>query len=211
MAADTGHNIPNPTDVMKWASTQPFTNILLILILGAIAWVSHHVLTVSVPSHLQQIQDGYERIEKANREDRALIIQQYDKWFEYIQKRNGDPTGRIEPENIIPELWRSYEKNSSEFSSVMGARGIAHAPFNETVEGPEEARIVAITTPEGIVVTWRDSSDGGVAAMQRRGTRSEKRGVEEGGGNGRRGGRPVDVSEAQRGKLLEFARSKQVF
>ena len=210
MASDSGPHIPNPTDVMKWASTQPFTNILLILILGAIAWVSHHVLTVSVPSHLQQIQDGYERIEKANREDRALIIQQYDKWFEYIQKR-GDTTGRVTPENIIPELWRSHEKSNSEFSSVVGARGIAHAPFDETVEGQEEARIVAITTPEGIVVTWRDSSDGGVAAMQRRGTGSQKRGVAEGGGNGGRGSSPVNVSEAERRKLLEFAKSNRVF
>jgi hypothetical protein len=211
MASDSGPHIPNPTDVMKWAKTQPFTNILLILILGAIAWVSHHLLTVSVPSHLQQIQDGYERIDKVNREDRALIIQQYDKWFEYIQKRNGDPTGQVTPENIIPELWRSHERDNSGFSSVVGARGIAHSPFNETAEGPEKSNIVEITTPEGIVVTWRDSSDGGVAAMHGSAARSQKRGVEESSGRGRRGNSTVDSSEKERGRLLEFAKSKQVF
>jgi hypothetical protein len=158
MASDSGHNIPNPSDVMKWASTQPFTNILLILILGAIAWVSHHVLTVSVPSHLQQIQDGYERIEKANREDRALIIQQYDKWFEYIQKRNGDPTGRVTPENIIPELWRSYERDTSGFSSVVGARGISHRAFDGQAEVKTSGSTTEVITPKGTKVSWSSDS-----------------------------------------------------
>jgi hypothetical protein len=160
MAADTGHNIPNPTDVMKWASTQPFTNILLILILGAIAWVSHHVLTVSVPSHLQQIQDGYERIEKANREDRALIIQQYDKWFEFIQKRH-DSTGQVTPENIIPELWRSHEKSNSEFSSVVGARGIAWVDLQTDARvntDPHFERQIRVEIPDGTVVSWNGNS-----------------------------------------------------
>jgi hypothetical protein len=208
MAADSGHNIPNPSDVMKWASTQPFTNILLILILGAIAWVSHHVLTVSVPSHLQQIQDGYERIEKANREDRALIIQQYDKWFEFIQKRNGDPTGRVTPENIIPELWRSYERDTSGFSSVVGARGIAHSPFDAATEGQEEARIVAITTPEGTVVRWHNSTHVRIeAGLQASGRSGVRQGSEKSG----RGGSAANACETQLGRLLEFAKRNTVF
>jgi hypothetical protein len=137
-----------------------------------------------------------------------LIIQQYDKWFEYIQKRNGDPTGRVTPENIIPELWRSYERDTSGFSSVVGARGIAHSPFDAAAEGPEEARIVEITTPEGIVVTWHNNTDVRVeAGLQASGRSRVRQGSEKSG----RGGGAVNACETQLGRLREFAKSNRVF
>ena len=193
--------------LLKWASGQPFNNLLLILILGAFAWVSHHVLTVSVPAHLQQIQDGYERIEKSSSEDRMLIIEQYDKWFDFIQKsKTGDSTGHVAPENIIEELWNQSNESNDNFSSVVGARGIAHSPLDAAAEGWEQAHIVSITTPEGTVVTWNDS--GRVTARLQA---SGRRRVKKSSGESRRSSGAFDASKTQPGILSEFAKSNSVF
>lgn len=73
-----------PQLVAEWASGQPFTNVLLAALLSMIAWLGYYSITVAIPEHLQQIQQGYERIDADDRADRASIRDQYEKWIEKL-------------------------------------------------------------------------------------------------------------------------------
>lgn len=135
-----------PVDMKKaaiaWVAGQPFNNVLLILILGSGLWACHYALTVAVPAHLKQIQEGYERIEESNSRDRNMIIQQYDKWFNAIQKRDdGHNTGGISPTQIFEQVWSSGNEHSGIFGQQIAIQG-----FGQGFQIPEE---IAIETAGG--------------------------------------------------------------
>lgn len=52
--------------VATWLSAQPITNVLLILQLAMAAGGFYAAAKYWIPLHLQQIQNGYERIEKSH-------------------------------------------------------------------------------------------------------------------------------------------------
>jgi len=64
--------------VATWLTGQSFNNVLLLLILVAIGWGGKYAGTVAIPTHLKQIQDGYETIDSRHREERSELRQQYD-------------------------------------------------------------------------------------------------------------------------------------
>lgn len=50
-------------DLITWLQGQSFNNILLLTILTCIAYGSYWLATVAIPSHLSQIQKGYEELQ----------------------------------------------------------------------------------------------------------------------------------------------------
>jgi hypothetical protein len=86
------------SQVISWAAGQPFNNVLLLAILLSIAWSGRFLVTVAIPVHLKQIQDGYqslqnshkeerEREEKLHREERESVLRTYDKWVDRVVER----------------------------------------------------------------------------------------------------------------------------
>ena len=69
-----------------WLLGQPFNNVLLILILFAIAWLGYYGLTTAIPSHLKAIQEGYERLESSHREERASTLSTYKDLLEISRR-----------------------------------------------------------------------------------------------------------------------------
>jgi hypothetical protein len=109
-----------PIAVVKWLSGQPFNNVLLLAILVALGWGTRYAVTVAVPSHLKQIQDGYKEVisevhgkhevERSHlHEERQRILETYDKWFDRIERRDAANTANAKfntsPNyNVKPEL-----------------------------------------------------------------------------------------------------------
>lgn len=80
MMTDDKKNITE--QAVTWITGQSFNNVLLVLILCAIAWGGWYSLTTVIPAHLRQIQQGYETIDNRHREERESTIRTYDKWFD---------------------------------------------------------------------------------------------------------------------------------
>ena len=74
------------SQVLDWAKGQPFNNVMLAAIFGAIVWLGYFALNTAIPTMLKQIQDGYERIEDQHRQERDEQIRVYDKWFERFER-----------------------------------------------------------------------------------------------------------------------------
>ena len=72
---------PITAQVIAWAAGQPFNNVLLLAILCAIGWGGYYTVTVGIPSHLQQIQKGYESLTESHRDEREQTLQLYDRWM----------------------------------------------------------------------------------------------------------------------------------
>lgn len=70
----------------EWLLGQPFNNVLLIMILFAIAWLGYYGLTTAIPSHLRAIQDGYERLEDRHREERTNTLSTYKDLLEISRR-----------------------------------------------------------------------------------------------------------------------------
>ena len=70
----------------EWLLGQPFNNVLLILILFAIAWLGYYGLTTAIPAHLKAIQDGYERLEYRHREERTNTLSAYKDLLEISRR-----------------------------------------------------------------------------------------------------------------------------
>jgi hypothetical protein len=70
---------------VRWLFGQPFNNVLLIAILGAIAWGTRYGVTTAIPAHLKQIQDGYEMLDQSHKDERGELTKIYDKWFDRIE------------------------------------------------------------------------------------------------------------------------------
>ena len=69
------------SQVVSWAAGQPFNNVLLLAILGSIMWGGYFAMTTAIPSHLQQIQTGYEALTNAHREERKELRETYSQWM----------------------------------------------------------------------------------------------------------------------------------
>ena len=69
---------------LKWLFGQPFNNVMLIAIFAGLAWSGHYCVTIAIPAHLQQIQQGYETIDKAHQIERSELRSMYDKWFDRV-------------------------------------------------------------------------------------------------------------------------------
>lgn len=65
---------------VDWLLGQPFNNVLLVAILGSIAYGFYYGVTVAVPAHLQMIQQGYREMEQSHKEERQQTMQMYDRW-----------------------------------------------------------------------------------------------------------------------------------
>jgi hypothetical protein len=72
---------PITSQVIAWAAGQPFNNVLLMAILFSIGWGGYYTMTVGIPSHLQQIQKGYESLTESHRDEREQTQQLYDRWM----------------------------------------------------------------------------------------------------------------------------------
>lgn len=70
------------SQVVSWAAGQPFNNVLLLAILGAIMWGGWFAMTTALPSHLKQIQTGYEALTNAHREERKELRETYGQWMQ---------------------------------------------------------------------------------------------------------------------------------
>lgn len=57
--------------VQKWIFGQPAIVVLLFVFVGMAGWLGRYVVTTGVPAHLQQIQNGYERINAENNQANA--------------------------------------------------------------------------------------------------------------------------------------------
>lgn len=57
----------------EWLTAQSFNNVLLVLILSAIVGGTYYGIKEAIPAHLRTIQDGYDRIDDAHREERKDI------------------------------------------------------------------------------------------------------------------------------------------
>lgn len=71
-----------PSQVLSWAAGQPFNNVLLMAILGAIGWAGYYTVTLAIPAHLKQIQDGYQSLTDAHREERKELRETYGQWMQ---------------------------------------------------------------------------------------------------------------------------------
>lgn len=70
-----------PDRVATWLTGQSFNNVLLVLILAAIAFGGFK----GIPAVLQQIQDGYRELEASHSEERERIMKTYDRWLDRQQ------------------------------------------------------------------------------------------------------------------------------
>jgi len=65
---DTTEPVPQTADIKAmgahWLFGQPATTVLLFLILGGGAWFAKYLIDTAVPKHLEQIQQGYEKVQQ---------------------------------------------------------------------------------------------------------------------------------------------------
>lgn len=69
------------SQVIAWATGQPFNNVLLLAILFAIGWSGYYAVTTAIPKHLEQIQKGYQSLTDAHREERKELRETYGQWM----------------------------------------------------------------------------------------------------------------------------------
>lgn len=62
------------TLVVSWLLSQGVSTVFLAAILGTMAYMGHYAMTIAIPAHLHQIQDGYEKQTALHKE--ALLQQQ---------------------------------------------------------------------------------------------------------------------------------------
>jgi len=72
------------THIIEWAAGQPFNNVLLIVILTSIGWIGHYSMTIAIPSHLKQIQDGYQSLDVSHQKERQQTLETYDRWVDRL-------------------------------------------------------------------------------------------------------------------------------
>lgn len=56
--------------VAMWLTAQSFNNVLLVAILASLIGGTYYAMKEAIPSHLKTIQEGYDRLDAAHREDR---------------------------------------------------------------------------------------------------------------------------------------------
>ena len=83
---------------VEWAKGQPFNNLLLTAILGSIMYGTYFAMTTALPKHLEQIQNGYESLTDAHREERKELRETYGQWMkkESAAAHSGRATAAVE-------------------------------------------------------------------------------------------------------------------
>ena len=86
------------SQVVSWAAGQPFNNVLLMAILFCIGWGGWYTVTTVIPKHLEQIQNGYESLTEAHREERKELRETYGQWMkkESAAAHKGRATAAVE-------------------------------------------------------------------------------------------------------------------
>ena len=74
------------SQIVAWAAGQPFNNVLLLAIFASIVYGTYFAMTTAIPSHLNQIQKGYESLTESHRDEREHTLELYDRWM----NRTGD-------------------------------------------------------------------------------------------------------------------------
>lgn len=74
-------------NAVEWIRGQTFNNILLLAILASIGVAQWYAMTTAIPSHLQTIQDGYERINSQHEAERTRTREVYDRWLDRAEQR----------------------------------------------------------------------------------------------------------------------------
>jgi hypothetical protein len=79
----------------RYASGQSFNNLLLAAILGAITWGIWWTISQGVPSHLRQIQDGYEKVAAEHAREVDAVTSRSDALLRELiaRQRLGQPHG----------------------------------------------------------------------------------------------------------------------
>ena len=72
------------THIIEWVAGQPFNNVLLIVIVASIGWIGHYSMTIAIPSHLKQIQDGYQSLDVSHQKERQQTLETYDRWIDRL-------------------------------------------------------------------------------------------------------------------------------
>lgn len=90
---------PIVSQILTWASGQPFNNVLLLLLLGTFAYGLWFAMNVAVPAHLKQIQSGYESLVESHKDERERTLQTYDRWVDRMadHDRNYSESTASEP------------------------------------------------------------------------------------------------------------------
>ncbi len=83
--------------VVGYVAGQPFNNVLLLAILAVIGWLGHYGLTTAIPKHLEQIQDGYEKLSISHENERTRTLEVYDRWLGSNPPRESRPTSIASP------------------------------------------------------------------------------------------------------------------
>jgi hypothetical protein len=147
-----GKNDTVVTQVLNWAAGQPFNNVLLLAIFASICWIAHFAITVAIPKHLQQIQDGYEKIDQGHERGRQRDIEIYDRWFNRMEERlnntGGTKSGAVKTERPNLGEMRSNSKRLPQAEGIALVQPIGYQ--------------VAITTPEGRTMAWERTRTNGM-------------------------------------------------
>ena len=81
------------SQLISWGAGQPFNNVLLLLCLASFAWCANFTVTIAIPMHLKQIQEGYQSIDSSHRKEREEALRMYDKWMDRIGSHPRDSPG----------------------------------------------------------------------------------------------------------------------
>jgi thymidylate kinase len=92
-----------------WLSSQPITNVLLIMQLALIAGGGYGTLKYIVPEHLRQIQEGYERLDREHAKQIETIDRSREKEnaraFDIIEKmmdqRKDGAAAKPDPTSVV--------------------------------------------------------------------------------------------------------------
>lgn len=70
--------------IRKWLSEQTFTNILLLLLLITIAFVSMYTVAVAIPSYEEAHRQERAALAKEHKDERKELAERYERWVRMI-------------------------------------------------------------------------------------------------------------------------------
>ena len=76
---------------VDWITGQSFNNVLLLCILVSGGWAIRFAITEAIPTHIREIQHGYEQLHDRHMQERETIRTQFDQWLDRIlEKKLGE-------------------------------------------------------------------------------------------------------------------------